>query len=521
LADIKPSPPAVSGSTSSKLKQNWVLAASVLGSTMAFVDASVVNVALPRMEADLATTLASMTWVINAYTLCMSALLLIGGAAADQLGRRKIFLTGLSVFALASIGCGLAPDVQVLIVARAIQGIGAALLIPCSLAIIGAAFAENERGAAIGVWSGASAIAAGVGPLLGGWLVDHWSWRAIFLINPVLALPAIWIAIWHLDESRDTDAPRGLDWKGAALAFGGLGAIVYGLISASHRGWESPIVLGSLAAGCALLSMFIVVERNSRAPMMPLNVFRSRTFSGVNLLTLLLYGALGGALFFLPFLVIQVHGYSATEAGAVFLPFTLVLGVLSRWGGGLVERFGARLPLIVGPSVVAGAFVLLSVPGTGGAYWLTFLLPMLVMGLGMAVTVAPLTTTVLNSVAQHQTGVASGINNAVAQVAGLLLIAVLGTLSIATLNRSLDRRLESAKAPPEVRQIVDTSRAGFVLPATPPNASAQTRDVAHDVITESFVDTIRRVMLLAAALSLASAVCAALMIAPSAVRRSP
>ena len=492
--------------------RQWVLAATVLASSMAFIDSSVVNVALPKMETDLDATLAAMTWVINAYTLCMSALLLIGGAAADQLGRRRMFLTGLSIFALASVGCGLAPDVGILVLARAIQGVGAALLIPCSLAIIGATFDESELGAAIGTWSGASAMAAGGGPLLGGWLVDHLSWRAIFLINPIIAVPTIAIAMRHLRESRNPDAKPGLDWSGAALTFGGLGSLVYGLISASSHSWSSPLVLGSLALGGALLVSFILVERRSSTPMMPLQVFRSRTFSGVNVLTLLLYGALGGTMFFLPFLLIQVHGYSAAAAGGVFLPFTLILALLSRWGGHLVDRFGARLPLIVGPAVVAAGLMLLSRPGVGGAYWQTFLLPTLVMGFGMSITVAPLTTTVLSSVAGHQTGVASGINNAVAQVAGLLVIAVLSTVGIGTLNASLDARLESANASADVRQLVDSTRGGFVVPEMQHVASGETLHAARAIVMSSLLDTIRRILWIGAVLALASAVCAALMI---------
>ena len=487
---------------------------------MAFIDSSVVNVALPKMELDLATTLPAMTWVINAYTLCMSALLLIGGAAADQIGRRRIFLTGLSIFAAASVACGLAPRVEVLTLARAVQGVGAALLIPCSLAIIGAAFDEKERGAAIGVWSGASAIAAGAAPMMGGWLVDHGSWRAIFLINPVIAVPTILIALRHLPESIDPDAKKGLDARGAALAFFGLGLLVYGLITASEQSWRSPVVIGSLALGAVLLISFVLAERRSPIPMMPLNVFQSLTFSGVNILTLLLYGALGGAMFFLPFLLIQVHGYSATEAGAAFLPFTIVLALLSRWGGRLVDRYGARRPLIVGPLVVAVGFFLLSVPGTAGAYWTTFFLPMVILGFGMAITVSPLTTTVLNSVAPHQTGVASGINNAVAQVASLLTIAILGTFGLAALSHSLDQHMaRTHDASAAVHKIVADARKGFVMPGMPPDTSGPDRQTAHEIVADSFRDTIRRVVLIAASLALASAASAALTIKNTAVSK--
>lgn len=492
-------------------QKRWVLTASVLASTMAFVDESVVNVALPRMQTDLGTTLVAMQWVVNAYTLCMSALLLIGGAAGDQLGRRRMFLIGVVIFGIASLGCGLASGVNVLIASRAIQGVGAALLIPCSLAIIGAAFNENERGAAIGIWSGASAVAAGLGPLLGGWLVDHTSWRAIFLINPLLAMLAVWIGVRQLPESRDPAAGSHLDWRGAFLVFAGLGLLVYGLIEAAVVGWHSAVVLGSIAAGSLLLVSFVFAERYSPAPMMPLELFRSSTFSGVNLLTLLLYGALGGAFFFVPFLLIQVHGFSATATGAVFLPFTLILGVLSRWSGGLTDRVGARAPLIIGPSVVALGFVLLAMATSDERYW-ALLAPMLVLGLGMAITVAPLTTTVVNSVPARQTGVASGINNAVASVASLLMIAILGTLSLGALDNALDRRLANAHSAPDVKIVVDQARGGFVIPTMPRHFTESKRQLTREIITGSFVDSIRLVMLIAAGFSLAGALSAALTI---------
>jgi len=434
-------------------RKQWVLAAAVLGSTMSFLDESVVNIALPKIEADLATTLPAMQWVVNAYTLCMSALILSAGAAADQLGRRRIFLLGVSVFAVSSLGCGLAPKVELLILARVAQGIGAAMLIPCSLALIGAAFDESERGAAIGIWSGASAIAAGGGPLLGGWFVDHLSWRAIFLINPLLAVPTLLIAARHVPESRDPAAKSELDWSGAMLAFAALTGIVYGLIAASTDGWTDTMVITALAAGTALFVVFVWHENHSPAPMLPPELFRSRNFTGVNLLTLLLYGALGGAFFFVPFQLIQAHGYSATAAGGVFLPFTVVLGTLSRSSGRLADRFGARWPLIIGPTLVAVGFLLLRWSSNQPDYWV-FLIPMTVLGFGMTVTVAPLTTLVVNTVSQTQTGVASGINNAVASVAGLLVISALGTVALSIYHHALGRHLSPQAASIEMFQAV-------------------------------------------------------------------
>jgi EmrB/QacA subfamily drug resistance transporter len=502
----------------SRSQKPWVLAATVLGSTMAYVDESVVNVALPAMERDLNASLAAMQWVVNAYTLCVAALVLSGGAAGDQYGRRRIFALGIAIFAVTSLGCGFASNALLLIGARTAQGLGAALLIPCSLAIIGAAFDEDERGKAIGVWSGSTAIAAGLAPLLGGWFVDHWSWRAIFLINPVLALPTLWIAFRYLPESRDCEARHGLDWRGTLLAFAGLAALVYGLIAASGFGWSNAIVIGSLFMGAFLLAGFIWQENRSPAPLMPLCLFRSPAFCGVNLLTLLLYGGLGGAFFFLPYMLIELHGYSALGAGAAFLPFTLIIALLSRWSGGLLDRFGGRRPLILGPAIAALGLLLLALPGTDGTYWLTFLPAMIVTGIGMAVTVAPLTTTVLNSVDPRHTGVASGINNAVASVAGLLTVAALGTVAITVCDRSLDHHLTLAGASAEIRHAVDAMRGGLVATLAPAGLTQEAMRIARAVIDAAMLETFRLVLLIAAAMALAGAAFAALTIRPKEAR---
>jgi EmrB/QacA subfamily drug resistance transporter len=488
----------------------WVLLATILASSIAYIDESVVNIALPAIERDLATSVVVIQWLVNAYTLCLSALLLIGGAAADQFGRRRIFVIGVGIFAAASLWCGLSPSVVQLIMARAIQGLGAALLIPCSLALIGASFDEEERGKAIGTWAGFSAIAAAVGPLLGGWIVDHFSWRWIFLINPLLALPTIWIVYHHVPESRDPESRGGLDWKGAILALIGLGGVCFGLIAAPDFGLTDVRVVAPLAGGSLLLGAFIWMERHSGSPMLPLDLFRSRTFSSVNLLTLLLYAALAGAFFFLPFALIQVDGYSAVLAGAAFLPFTIVMALLSRWSGGLLDRFGARLPLVVGPTITALGFGLLALAVGGGAYW-GFLVSITVLGLGMAISVAPLTTTVINAVPAHQTGVASGINNAVASLAGLLAVAIFGAVALGIYDRALDRQLATTSASAEVKQLVQAARAQFV---TAPAASATAgvdRQLAQTIIRASLSESIKNVMLLAAALALGAAASGALL----------
>jgi EmrB/QacA subfamily drug resistance transporter len=494
----------------------WVLAVTILGSTMAFVDESVVNVALPAIETDLKAPVAVIQWLVNAYTLCVAALMLIGGAAGDRLGRRRVFVAGAAVFAIGSLWCGLSPSVAQLITARALQGIGAALLIPNSLAIIGASIDAAERGRAIGTWAGFSAIAAAVGPLLGGWIVDHVSWRWIFLVNPLLALPTIWAALAHVPESRDSEAAPGLDWPGALFATAGLGSLVLGLIASSDRGWGDTMVQGAVATGLVLIVAFVFVEARSRAPMMPLDVFASRTFSGVNLLTLLLYAALGGAFFFLPFDLIQVHLYSATLAGAAFLPFTLTMGALSRWSGGLLDRFGARLPLIIGPAIAAVGFALLALPGTGGSYATTFFLPMVVLGFGMAIAVAPLTTAVISAVPTHRAGVASGINNAAAAVANLLAVAVLGAVALNIYDRDLDRHLAAQPVSAEVQAAVQESHGKFVAESALARLQGDDRQAAAAIVRAALADSIALVMWLAAALALAGAVCAALTI-PSGV----
>jgi EmrB/QacA subfamily drug resistance transporter len=487
----------------------WVLLATILASSIANIDESVVNVALPAIETDLATSVVVIQWLVNAYTLCLSAFLLTGGAAGDLFGRRRMFLTGISIFAAASLWCGLSPSVAQLIAARAVQGAGAALLIPCSLAIIGATFDESERGKAIGTWAGVSALATATGPLLGGWIVDHYSWRWIFLINPLLALPTIWIAFYKLPESRDDEAKGGLDWRGSFLAFASLGSLAFGLISAPVFGWTNALVLLALLGGLLLLAAFIWQEAHSQAPMLPLGLFRSRTFSAVNLLTLFLYAGLAGAFFFLPFALIQVQGFSATRAGAAFLPFTLIMAALSRWSGGLLDRFGARGLLTIGPTIAALGIGLLALPVGEGSY-AAFLFPIAIFAVGMVLSVAPLTTTVINAVPAHQTGVASGINDAAASVANLMAIAILGALALGVYDRALDRNLETKVVSGEVKQAVEVAKRQFVIEPALAMVQGEDRQVAEIIIKKSLTESIRFAMLASAVLALAGAACGAL-----------
>ena len=482
-----------------------VLVASVLGSSAAFVLSSVVNVALPAIQADLGATAATMQWVLNAYLLPLAAFILVGGALGDRLGRTRTFAWGLAVVAGATVGCAVAPTAGWLVAARVVQGVGAALLVPGSLALLRAFFPPEERGRAIGTWAGAAALTSAAGPLLGGVLVDTVGWRWVFVAVVPLAVAGWALAVWRVPESRAEDAGGGLDWTGAALAVVGLGALVFGLIRQGEAGWSAPAVWGSVAAGAALLAGFVAWERRAEHPMVPPGLFRSAAFSGANALTVFLYVALGGLSFLLPYLLIGVHGYSATEAGAAFLPFTLLMGGLSRWVGGHIDRFGARRMLTVGPALAAAGLALFALPGTDGPYWTTFLAPMAVLGLGMAIAVAPLTTVVMDAVADDQAGTASGVNNAASRLAQLLAVTVLGALAFGVYGSGLDRQLDARGLSDGAVSAVEAARrAPGARPDLAALAPAEQRAV-REVTGGAFVAGFRWAVGLSALLAVAAA----------------
>jgi EmrB/QacA subfamily drug resistance transporter len=502
----------------SKSRSRWVLAATILASSMAFIDGTVVNVALPALQTSLNATAVDMQWVVEAYSLLLAALLLIGGSLGDHYGRRRIFLIGVALFASASAACGFAADIRQLIAARALQGLGAALLVPGSLAIISSSFPEGERGRAIGTWSGFSAITASIGPVIGGWLIEHISWRAVFFINLPLALVVILISLRHVAENSDRENTS-VDWLGAVLAAFGLGALVYGLIESSRTGFSNRSVIVFLVAAVALMIVFLLVEARLPQPMLPLALFRSPTFIGANLLTFFLYAALGGTLFFLPLNLIQVQQYSATAAGAALLPFILIISFLSRWSGGLVASYGPKLPLIVGPLIAALGFALFMLSGVGGSYWTNFFPPIVVLGLGMAISVAPLTTTVMNSVPRSRVGLASGVNNAVARSAGLLAIAVLGIVMLHVFNTRIDRRVTEWKLPASVSKSLQAQHTKLAAVSFPEGQDTATRQLIRRAVDESFVSGFRAIMAIGAMLAVASAVTAlTLLRTPSSIK---
>nr|MBA2395908.1 MFS transporter [Ktedonobacteraceae bacterium] len=490
----------------------WVLVATILGSSMAMIDGTAVNVALPALQRDLNATVADVQWIVEAYALFLAALILVGGSLGDLFGRKRIFAIGIGIFTVASIFCGFSQSISQLIIARAIQGVGGALLVPGSLAIISTTFSKEQRGKAIGTWSGFSVITGALGPVLGGWLVEHVSWRAVFYLNIPLAVIVLVVLFLHVPESVDTEAGRKLDWRGALLVVIGLGAIVYALITSTTLSLLHPLVLSMLAFGVLMLGAFLWNEARNPTPMIRLSLFRSRIFSGANLFTFLLYSAMGSVLFFLPFNLIQVQGYSATAAGAAMLPMILIIFLLARWSGGLVGRYGARLPMIVGPLIASIGLVLLARPMIGGTYWTTFFPALLVLAVGISTTVTPLTTTVMGAVESQHAGLASGINNAVSRLAALISVAVFSIVVLSVFAGQLDSRLSASGVAPTVQQQLDVQQTRLVGMQIPTAITGPSRVTLEQTIKESFVVAFRVVMLTASVLALVSALIASLTI---------
>ena len=469
--------------------KRWILAATVLGSSMEFIDGTVVNVALPNLQTSFAATGTQVTWVVVAYALFLSSLLLTGGSLGDRFGLRETFLAGVVLFACASVWCGFAPSLNQLLIARCLQGAGGALLVPNSLAFLSAAFSGAQRGRAIGTWSGFASMMTALGPVLGGWMVQHGSWRWVFFLNVPIASVAVWITLAKTDRARTPIDSAKLDWRGALLGTAGLGLLTFSLMQ-----WEAGHVYTHLAgvAGLAFLGAFVYAEAKIASPMMPVDLFRSRTFTGANLLTFFLYAALSGTLFYLPLNLIQIQGYSPTQAGAAMLPMVVLLFALSRWAGGLLARYGAKLPLVAGPLIAAGGYALLARPGVGEPYWRSYLPAMVVLGLGMAISVAPLTTVVMSSVNQRRAGAASGVNNAISQTAALLALAICSPLFYQRFSRTLPGDLLETGASAQVTERIELQERRL--------GAIHTEDASvKAAIDEAFVSAFRLITLLAGA----------------------
>jgi EmrB/QacA subfamily drug resistance transporter len=480
--------PALAAGEPAALNGRWVLIATILGSSMDYIDGTVVNVALPSVQNSLGASGSQIQWVVEAYALFLASLLLTGGSLGDRFGLRKMFLSGVVVFAIASLGCGLAHGVGQLLFARCMQGVGGALLVPNSLALLSSEFEGAARGRAIGTWSGFSAIMTALGPVVGGWVVQHASWRWVFFLNIPVAIAALWITLMKVPDRERRSSSTQLDVIGALLVTAGLCCITYSMLEWSN-GHTTTRIAGLV--GVILLAMFLVNERHRKAPLIAPRLFSSRTFAGANLLTFFLYGALLASLFYLPLNLIQVQGYSPAQAGAAMLPLILLMFLLSRWAGGLVGRWGARLPLVVGPFIAAVGYLLLARPGVGGRYWLTYMPALIVLGLGMTISVAPLTTVVMTSVREDQSGTASGINNAVSQMASLLALALSSPLFFAKFSADLGRNLSSSHVSSRVVMQVEEQRRQL--------GAIKTADArAREAVNEAFVGGFRLIVLLAA-----------------------
>ncbi|KAM3089880.1 MFS transporter [Phormidesmis sp. 146-35] len=495
--------------------ERWVLFSTILASSMAFIDASALNVALPSLQKDLQASGIQLLWIVNVYLLMLAALILVSGSLGDKLGRKKVFMAGVSLFILASLVCGLTPTTELLIGARTIQGIGGAMMIPGSLAIITATFSSEKRGHAIGTWSAATTIVTIAGPVLGGGLSDIGLWRGVFLINLPIGLITLLILHLKVPESRDETAFSQIDYPGAILMMVGLAGLTYGFISLPKLGFSNLHSYGSLLVGTFTLVLCGIVEARSAHPMLPLSLFQSRTFSGTNLLTLFLYAAFSVGPFFLCLNLVEAQGYRQAIAGLADLPFALMLAGLSPWAGRLTDRYGSRLPLIIGPFLTGLGFLLLAIVGlTHGSadYWTTFFPGILVFGLGMAVTVAPLTTAVMGSVPTHYAGTASGINNAVARTAGVLAIAIVGSIALSTFAEALTTHTASLNLSTEVQIALQAGASQFGQAIVLPDLAPQTLNAIEIAVKLAFVDTFRVVMLICAGLSWVSATMAALLV---------
>ncbi|MBO9728721.1 MAG: DHA2 family efflux MFS transporter permease subunit [Chitinophaga sp.] len=495
----------------------WIMVTTILASAMAFIDGTALNVVLPALQRSLNASGADLFWVLNAYLLMLASLILIGGTLGDRLGRKKIFMIGIFVFILGSAICGLAGSATMLIIFRMIQGIGGALMIPGSLSLISSGINENERGKAIGTWSAATTLVTMGGPVLGGALADAGLWRYIFFINVPLGVVALVLLAWKVEESREGDMQKGLDFPGAVLIALGLALLTFGFLRMPSAGWEDVKVYSTVIAGIVLLVAFVIVEYKSKDPMLPLNLFTNLTFTGANLLTFFLYAGLGAGMLFLSLNMVQVQGYSQLESGLTFLPFTILMITIARFAGSLADKHGPRLFLIMGPALAGVGLLLLSfVKQTRGAvdYWTTFFPGILVFGLGMSFTVAPLTATVMGAVSSHLSGTASGVNNAITRIAGVFANAVFGALAALFFATAIQKDITGLPWRPEQKTAV-VAQAVDLGNAMPPAALDTTQHgAAMKIYHEGFITAYGKIMRLSAGLGFLGGLMALLFIKP-------
>ena len=507
-------PPVTTDIRLSSSTGKWILASTILASSMAFIDSTALNVVLPSLQEDLNAEGTDIFWILNAYLLMLAALILVGGSLGDKLGRKRVFMVGIIIFVLASVACGLSSSVTWLIIARGVQGLGGALMIPGSLSIISATFHDKEKGRAIGTWSAITTLVTVGGPILGGALGDAGLWRAIFYINVPLGLVTLFVLATRVPESSDDSLDHRLDYAGAAAVVLGLALLTFGFLEIPELGLTWP-VYASLGAGVLALVAFVIIEQRSDHPMVPLGLFKNKTFTGANVLTFFLYAALAAALLFLTLNLVQIQGYSQLQAGLAFLPFTLLMATFARSAGNLVDRYGPRWLLIIGPAIVGVGFLLLaSVGRTAGPadFWTTFFPGIVVFAAGMTLTVVPLTTTVMGAVADRNAGTASGVNNALTRTASVFANAVVGALAIVFFTQDLQQSTANLSLAPDVEQAVLAEAIDLGDAQVPEAVGDENRATVANAYQKAFVAAFSQILYISAGLAFLSAAAAFLLI---------
>jgi len=494
---------------------NWIMVSAILASAMAFIDGTALNVVLPSLQESLNANGSALFWILNAYLLMLASLILIGGAMGDKLGRKKVFMLGIAIFIAGSTACGFANTVTLLIAFRVLQGIGGALMIPGSLSIISSSIDEKERGKAIGTWSAFTTVVTMGGPVLGGALADAGLWRYIFFINIPIGLVTLLMLWYKVEESKDSEGGKQLDFAGSLSIAFCLAFLTFGFLSIPDLGFAHPLVYGTMAAGIALLIAFVWIENKSLYPMMPLKLFASETFSGANLLTFFLYAALGAGMLFLSLNLVQVQGYSQFESGFTFLPFTLLMVSVARYAGKMADKYGARVFLIAGPAITGTGLMMLSfVRQTSGPaeYWTSFFPGILVFGLGMSLTVAPLTATVMGAVDDHHSGTASGINNALTRIANVFANAIFGALAVLFFSAALQKEVKSLPLNSSEKKLVMAQAANLGNAKVPDHLSPSKRKPLNRAFHDSFINAYAMIMRVSGGLAFLASLMAVLFI---------
>ncbi|HEY8928282.1 MAG TPA: MFS transporter [Mucilaginibacter sp.] len=493
----------------------WIMVSAILASSMAFIDATALNVVLPALQKSLQASGADLFWILNAYLLMLASLILIGGSMGDRLGRKKVFMAGIFIFICGSAACGISPGVTYLIIFRIIQGIGGALMIPGSLSLISSSINQQERGKAIGTWSAFTTLVTLGGPILGGALADAGLWRYIFFINVPIGIIALLMLWFKVNETKDEDSDKSLDFPGAAAIALGLALVTFGFLRTPAVGLHNWQVYGSLGAGVMLLAVFIFIERNSKHPMMPLQLFSNATFTGANLLTLFLYAGLGAGMLFMSLNMVQVQGYTQLQSGLTFLPFTIMMILIARFAGSLADKWGPRPLLIFGPAAAgAGLLILSFIKQTNGPgdYWTTFFPGVIAFGLGMSFTVAPLTAAVMGSVSDHFSGTASGVNNAVSRIAGVFANAIFGALAVLFFTGALQHEIQNVNLEPKQKQEVLAQAANLGNAKVPGSVSDDSKKQLDKAYHKSFISAYANIMRASAGLAFLGALMGAIFI---------